>query len=325
MNACNGNAIEVKTTRRSRQTSSPCQRASITAFLWLLLLLISGQANASEPKPRVVWADVVLPPYHHIPDGPWKNLGITDGISAMLMQQMPGFEHERKIMSGEALFNWFKKRPNVCNPAFKKTKERESFLYYSIPSVFIPANGIAFLSKNTSHFGKKCASLQSLLRDPHLKIGISRERAYGKAIDNLLKANSGQLNMVRVSMGGSTDRLLEMILRERIDYALGYAVEFGFFTLQLESQSKIKFLPICEASGYTYSHIVCSKTPEGKKIIHSVNQALLKLRPQQDYRQIIERWLTPDFIPSYRTAYDRQFLTKTGTSQSDSPVTDTDE
>lgn len=102
--------------------------------------------------------------------------------------------------------------------------------------------------------------------------------------------------------------LLRMLLTDRVDYVLGYAVEFGYVGKELGIIDQLRFLPLEETGDYTMSCVACSKTAQGKRIIERVNEVLLKMRPTERYRSFTERWLDKEIIPEYRKAYDDMFL-----------------
>ncbi len=129
-----------------------------------------------------------------------------------------------------------------------------------------------------------------------MTLGIVSGRSYGEGVDAILEDKKGAKNIFSMYSQDSYGRLVDMLMSDRVDYILGYAVEFGYKVRKDEiEEGKIKFFPIKEAGVYSMSHVVCSKTPAGKAIIDDVNKVLLKWRPMDKYRSFVERWLDKDY------------------------------
>ncbi len=262
-------------------------------------------------KDTIHWFDVDLPPYHHIELGPWKDKGITDQITKILNENLTGFEIDRDIITVKRLFLMLEENMDGCNPSVKWTKERSEILYFSIPSVFAPSNGIAVRKDDGNFLREKKVSLAQLFKNENLTLGITGIRAFGTTIDpivNLYKESS----RIYVLAGTNTyDRLIQMMLDERIDYVLGYAIELGHVAKKNNVQDKVRFLPLTETAQYTVSCIACNKSAQGKKIIETVNKVLKKIRKTEQYRAIIENWIGKDSLFEYRKAYAKIFINST--------------
>ena len=101
-----------------------------------------------------------------------------------------------------------------------------------------------------------------------------------------------------------------MLLHNRVDCVLGYAIENGYIIRKMDLKNKILFKALKETKGYTMSNIACSKTNEGKRIIERLNKVLIRVRPTKEYRSSFEFWLDKNIIPNYRWAYKKYFLTQ---------------
>lgn len=280
----------------------------IFVFFTIAIILVFGNPIKSFAQDSIQWVDVVLPPIHHINEGIWKGEGISDNIIKLMIEKLDDFEHTQKIQPLKRVLMTLKLETNACNPSFKKNPDRESYMYYSIPSVFIPGHGITVRKKDLHLFGDPPVSLGKLLKTKKLRLGIAGGRSYGKGIDLILEKFKNEKHINRRAAQDSYGKQVEMMVAGRIDYVLGYSTEFGYIKMKMGNTDQIKFLTIKEADPYSITYVACSRTEQGKKIINRVNEVLLKERPTERYRSFVERWLDKSIIPEYRKAYNDLFL-----------------
>ena len=264
-------------------------------------------------KESIQWVDLALPPVHHIEEGIGQGEGISDNIIRLMMEKINDIDQELLIQPGNKMMLSLATKKNVCNPSFKKTPQREAFLHYSIPSVFMPNHGIAIRKKDIDKFGDPPVSIKKIMQNSKLRLGASIARSYGKKVDDIIKLHKGNmaLGFLSFNKDNSYRRLITLLAEGQVDYILGYPLEFSYIEQQLGINDQILFLPIQETKPYSMTYVVCSKTKQGKKFIEKVNSVLMKERPTESYRSFIEKWLDPATIPAYRNDYDRDFLTNT--------------
>ncbi len=181
-------------------------------------------------------------------------------------------------------------------------------MHFSIPSSFVPSNGITVRSDDLKLFNKNGISLTELLKNQTLTLGVLGSRSYGRNLDRIIKLHREEDNVDELYIEDSYSGLVNMLLLGRVDYVLGYALEFGYKLRKDNLQNRIRFLSVREAGDYGMSHLVCSKTPQGHNIITKVNKVLLRMRPTERYRSFMEKWIDPSIIPEYRKKYNDVFL-----------------
>lgn len=261
----------------------------------------------------VTWMEVEFPP-GYIHEGPLKGQGYEDVITRIIMENLPEYRHDKMMGNLARMYHEFKQGRKVCNTALFKTPERLEFMVFSIPSTFTLPNGLITLKKRHARF-KNASRLQLAdLLETDIRLGVSRDRSYGKAIDAVLQ-KTGASDRVFVHSGKDVfESLLKMLLTDRIDCMLGLPEEVMFVAEKMEVKDKIVTIALLENDGNYNAwlgHVACSKTPWGEKIIERINQILIKERPTERYRNAYERWLDENHIQLYRSLYDQIFL-KTG-------------
>lgn len=288
------------------------ERAIVSLFISFFSLFASFFLSASPAAAldAVTWMEVEFPP-GYIHQGPLQGQGYEDVITRILMENLPGYRHDKMMGNLARMYHEFKQGRRVCNVALFKTPERQTFLHFSIPSTFTLPVGLITLKDRLHLFGNAAEiRLESVLRTD-LRLGISRGRSYGKAVDTVLKEAAGAAPIFVHSGKDVFESLMRMLLSDRLDYLLGLPEEVLYVAEKMGVRDRVATIALKETQG-TYDawlgHVACSKTPWGAEIIRRIDAILRKERPTDRYRSAYERWLDENQIPRYRELYDRIFL-----------------
>ncbi|MGE4560480.1 MAG: ABC transporter substrate-binding protein, partial [Desulfobulbus sp.] len=157
-------------------------------------------------------------------------------------------------------------------------------------------------------------SLDAVLGNGNLMIGLVKDRSYGKRLDEVLKRHQGQANLVEFTGQELSLNLFKMLLLGRLDGLIGLPEEALYQAEQMGIRDQIITLSLTE-NFHNYdgwmSCVACAKNPWGKSVIENVNKVLLEQRASERYRAAYERWLDPNGIVAYRRAYREVFLKAT--------------
>lgn len=282
--------------------------------LLVLLTLLRGVAIAATPKENIVWMEAVFPPFF-IQSGPLQNQGYGDTITQLLQQALPEYSHEEVTTNITRHFYKFKQGEHVCSVGLYKTPEREAFMYFSMPS-FITLPPVIIVKKdNLGKFNQQTTvSLDAVLSNANLMIGLVKDRSYGITLDEVFKRHQGQTNVVEFTGQELSLNLFKMLMLGRLDGLIALPEEALYQAEQMGIRDQLVTLSLSE-NQHNYdgwlSAVACSKTPWGKGVVDRVNQALLQLRPTEEYRAAYERWLDANSIIHYRHAYGEVFLKNT--------------
>lgn len=288
------------------------------AAIAILLLGAFLKFYPAFAKEEIHWVDVNIPPYHHIETGdlelfsetPEPHEGITDRLLHLLTDALPQYTHKRSIVPTARLLSFMEKGDNVCNPAMKITPERKEYIVFSQrPSIIAPSNGITIRAEDQNLFGEPPVSLETLLKNPNLVLGIEFGRAYGPNIDQLLTQYKASDSVYKRFSSPAYFGLIKMLMHKRVDYVLGFPMEFSYVKHTRKLTQDIVFLPLKEPKEFSYSYVGCSKTATGRQLIAEIDTALAGIRKSEDYRDAIERWLPPVLHKSFRQHYQDEFLT----------------
>ncbi|MDD2467832.1 MAG: TIGR02285 family protein [Desulfobulbus sp.] len=289
-------------------------KAALSAFVLCIGLLLLTAPQRGWTKDNLIWMEAVLPPFF-IQSGPNVEQGYGDAITHVLQQHMPGYNHEEINTNITRHFYMFKQGDQVCSVGLYKTPEREEFMYFSMPS-FITLPPVIIIKKdNIAKFNNKTTvSLDAVLADGNLMIGLAKDRSYGNTLDDVFSRHQGQANLVEFTGQELSHNLFKMLMLGRLDGLIGLPEEALYQAEQMGIRDQFLTLTLSE-NLHNYdgwmSCVACSKTPWGKNVIDSVNQVLLEQRPTEQYRAAYERWLDPNSIAAYRRAYAEVFLQTT--------------
>jgi len=288
-----------------------CAVALITVLPCILVVLLAQPAAA---KDTITWMEVSMPPYF-IQEGPEKQQGYGDVVSAILQEQLPEYEHLEVVTNVTRHFHKFKQGEKVCSVGLYKTPEREAFMHFSIPSFLtLPPVLITTKNKLDDFGGRSSIKLDDILRNKKFIIGLSKDRSYGVQIDAILDQHKNRENLIVYAGQELSANYFKMLLLNRLDGLIGLPDEAMYHAEKMGLRDQLATLIIEEnQQGFTgwLCAVGCSKNEWGRAVIDKINAILLEQRPTSRYRGAYERWLDANSLARYRAVYQEIFLSTT--------------
>lgn len=282
------------------------------SLLWMLFLLLCDIPVALA-KDRITWMEVDFPPFL-IHDGELKGLGYGDVGSAILMENLPQYEHEKVLANLSRQYKEYKEGSRVCTVGLFKNEERKKFMYYSIPIFFsLPNHLIVLKEKQKELGGMSSVKLEDVLKNNQLIIGHSSNRSYSSEIDDVLAQYGNASNTFQYeSRGDFTTSFFRMLVKGRVDAIIAAPEEVLYQAEMLGLRDKLASIAIEENSIQAWlSYVTCVKNDWGRQVIDRVNKVLLEQRPTERFRAAYERWIDEGRIDQYRKLYKEKFLSVT--------------
>ncbi|HPR36962.1 MAG TPA: TIGR02285 family protein [Spirochaetota bacterium] len=267
---------------------------------------------ASYPENmKITWLESSFEPFT-ITSGEYKGKGMVDQITGILQSELPQYTHERKIANPARIIHEISTGGNVCSVAFIKTEDRMKIMYFSKhPTVFGMPHCVTVLKSKISRFNNgNTVSLEKLMMNNKLKLGIVKGRSYGRRIDRLLKNNKKNNNIYIRHGSDLYEGLFKMLKYGRVDYVLGYPAEAFFLAKKLGIDSEIVNIGIQESDQYSYGYFVVPKNNWGEQLIKEIDLILGSKRKENNYIEAMEYWLDPNSKSTFRRAYYNDFLKK---------------
>jgi uncharacterized protein (TIGR02285 family) len=150
----------------------------------------------------------------------------------------------------------------------------------------------------------KRLSLQTLFENDYGVLAVTKERSYGKFLDNIIKQFEKSDNIQLRSTLEQKSSAFSMLGADRVDFLIEY-LESEDTT---EDMHNIVEVPLGKIPEMVFGHVACAKTEWGAKAIKAINKAIVKLRPTVEYRRAYERTLNADQAKTYRKKYSEEFL-----------------
>jgi uncharacterized protein (TIGR02285 family) len=258
--------------------------------LVLLLFGLSGHAAAAEPV--VHWLLSDLAPFR-ILSGPAQGQGSSDLMEKMLMAQLPQYQHRsrfvsferREVLHGDASALY-------CSFGILNNAKRQRQMLMSVPAgVVMP---VALATVADSKLDQELQQLQVPVVD--LQQLVSRQRYLG-----LLESGRGYpqlIDQARTIPGGLLgdhsaidQNPVDLLLGGRVDYLLEYPHRVNFLlNSSKQPTATLHFYLLAGDDSYQTTYVACSKHPAAPKLINDINQQLVKLWANPEYKQKMLSW-----------------------------------
>jgi uncharacterized protein (TIGR02285 family) len=278
----------------------------------VLLIAMLAPPALAQPKETLVWLKRDLPPLF-IFEGPKKGLGIIDQLLTKLIAGMPQYQHSVMRVNRARGLQMLHEPSLTCDAALNWSKERESWIAFSIPVFRAMSNGLAVRRVDREVLAPFIkdgeVDLAALLSTGSVTLGIVAERNYGEFLDALLKQAPPKALTLHYG-NDALGSLLQMQRLGRLRLLLGYRPEIRYQAQQQGiEEDELQFYPIRGTGKYLSGYIGCTDTPQGRQVIAEINQ-LLRTLPRDYLSEAYAAWLDPEsrreYLEASRTFFERQ-------------------
>ena len=278
----------------------------------VLLIAMLAPPALAQPKETLVWLKRDLPPLF-IFEGPKKGLGIIDQLLTKLIAGMPQYQHSVMRVNRARGLQMLHEPSLTCDAALNWSKERETWIAFSIPVFRAMSNGLAVRRVDREVLAPFIkdgeVDLAALLATGSVTLGIVAERNYGEFLDALLKQAPPKALTLHYG-NDALGSLLQMQRLGRLRLLLGYRPEIRYQAQQQGiEEDELQFYPIRGTGKYLSGYIGCTDTPQGRQVIAEINQ-LLRTLPRDYLSEAYAAWLDPEsrreYLEASRTFFERQ-------------------
>jgi uncharacterized protein (TIGR02285 family) len=237
---------------------------------------------------KIAWASLDFPPFQ-IVDGPHRGSGSFDGLRDLLVREIRDAEHETVTMTFARREDELRNGARLCSPGMFRTPVRERYLVYSTPALIHLDNRLVFLGRNASRFPPGAeVDLEKVFKDRRLVGGIIAGRSFAPNIDASIRRHAGSRNIeMRASKPA---QLIELLLSGKIDYTIMFPHEAAFLEQQAGHSGLLGNRPIAGTPPYIVTHVACTRSEWGERVVARVNRVIGEQRNLPEYRQFSERW-----------------------------------
>ncbi|MCO4798399.1 MAG: hypothetical protein KC484_04240 [Colwelliaceae bacterium] len=227
---------------------------------------------------------------------------------AIILTHLSTLEVNLKEGNFSHVISYMENNPKTCIRNIIKTPEREQYLYFSKPQLILLGKRMFFSHKFADFFKISKPEVLSFSELSELKpdfiLGIEEGRSYGIDLDAMI-AQLPDKNKYLKSKDDEEGLLFSMLYRQRIDVLLASPSSMKFFGRKFQIDQSFESSAIAELSPILKSHIVCSKTPEGKAIIKQFDLAIEEAYQDPTYFQTLINWVAYENHDIYRKYYNK--------------------
>ena len=261
---------------------------TIVRSLILMLAGLSGQALAKDPV--IYWLMSDLAPFL-ILSGPAQGQGSSDLLEKMLIAQLPQYQHRsrfvsferREVLHGDASMLY-------CSFSILSNPKRQQQMLMSVPSGVLMPVALATVSNSTldQQLAKQhVVDLAQLVRQQRYLGLLESGRGYPKLIDDA-KAIPGSLLGDHSAIDQNP---VDLLLAGRVDYLLEYPHRVNFLlNSSKHADAKLNFYLLAGDDKFQTTYVGCSKHPQAPQLIKDINQQLVNLWSNNEYRQKMLSW-----------------------------------
>jgi uncharacterized protein (TIGR02285 family) len=279
-------------------------RRALCAMAGVLLITVMALPALAQPKETLIWLKRDLPPLF-IFEGPKKGQGIIDQLLTKLIADMPQYRHSVMKVNRARGLQMLHEPSLTCDAALNWSKERETWIAFSIPVFRAMSNGLAVRRVDREVLAPFIkdgeVDLAALLATGSVTLGIVAERNYGEYLDALLKQAPPKALTLHYG-NDALGSLLQMQRLGRLRLLLGYRPEIRYQAQQQGiAEDELQFYPIRGTGKYLSGYIGCTDTPQGRQVIAEINQ-LLRTLPRDYLSEAYAAWLDPESRSEYLEA-----------------------
>lgn len=281
---------------------------TIRNWIGCLLVIINTSVSASDV---VVWFTDDKKDIELLSTDNTYSIG-SDTLK-LLLNSISEFEVHLKYASLSRIDTQLKTTQNSCVANRIKTRSREAENVFSLPLSIHPLAKLYFLENNIitpsnliNHKGE-LLSISALSNVNSEKVlGLTRGVSYGKIIDEQLglikPENIAFFNSdARYSMG------LKLLSDSLVDLYLAYPSQIKTLGKRGKGNLQVVSLPIHQKNQFLITHVACSDSSLGEKVVSIINNKLIELYGSDKH---IQAHLThlPVLEHSHFTQYYQNFF-----------------
>ena len=283
------------------------RKTTLIAFLAAWVITFSSQPAFA--KESITWMASDYPPLA-IAEGPRKDMGIGDLMARLLARHLPEMDHRYERANLKRMVAELEAGHQVCVPGLIKTEERERTMHFTrLPLLLLTPVSLIIRKQDRSLYGEgDRVSLEELIRNRTLRLGLVDGISYGKEIDAIINRHKEEKHLYFDRSSGLIRGRLLMIASKRLDYTISYPWMAEYLAEELGLSGQLTAVKLRESTTPIIWHVACSKSEWGLSRIKEIDEVLLQLRPTPEYRSIAETWMPKESLSEYRRLYDEVFL-----------------
>lgn len=223
--------------------------------------------------------------------------GFGDAVLNWLQAQLPaGYSHETRRLPLARLLKTMESRQVItCTSNLLRTPAREAQFLISRDVMRMPALGLVVRDGESSAFhalrdDRGMVGFRRLLQQSELEGAINENRAYGAALDALLRDPGVTAPLIRLP---KTSNMVSMLAANRVDWILLYPFEAVWQARQEQPVPALSTLAIAEIPSFNRGGVTCSRAPGAERLVAAIDD-LIARHPDEPWLTPMYEWLDPE-------------------------------
>lgn len=245
---------------------------------------VQPQAQAPHPsqiqlqhptQPAVIWLSSYFAPVNVPVEGKPGN-GIADKVTEYIVANWPEARHQFVRANPGRIWQMIRQGEAMCSTAALRTPEREKQAYFRDvfysppPQLIIRPEALEQVRLNEQ--GQ--VDPAELMNNPDLRGLLVRQRAYGPAVDQVLRQVGNRLNVEQIAAPSNGSGMLKMVSRGLADYMIEYDITLAYAMTRDPALGQLKVLPLKGAENFVVTGIACPRNAWGLATIRKIDAIL---------------------------------------------------
>jgi uncharacterized protein (TIGR02285 family) len=276
-----------------------------------LIALLNGVSCFSQAQDNIIYWQTYDSAPGFIQSGEFKGQGFVQKVLAQTIAKMPDYQHEMPLTSLARSLEDIRLGKQVCHPSLLITPERREYIHFSDYMGFNPTHRLilrrSFPAAQTPNVP---INIAQHLSNRKMSFAFIKGRSFGQEIDEFIAKLNPHNRMVLLT-SGNHEALFGLIANERVDAAIAYPFELGFFSKnQPAAGQSLVALEIEGVPPYIAGSVGCPKNQWGANVIVRINEILKEIKPTEEYKQALTTWWEAERQrDAFEYFYQQHFLT----------------
>lgn len=276
---------------------------------FFLLSVLSLHSFSSETKETIHWQTYHLPP-GSIRLEPNKYQGFVDKVLALVIKEMPNYDHSFPTTSLARAIADLKGQKKVCHPGLLVSEERKQYIHFSQGSVVHPTNRLVGLKGSLDNLlVNGIVDLNNFPQDA--TFALVKNRVYSAGYEEFAKHDINKEQLVAISLT-KVDALFYLVGSKRVDFTIAYPFELEYFrNTHDDAEDNLMTYRLPNTPAFSIGHIGCPKNAWGKKVIAEIDKVLDRIKSTEEYKKAMTSWWEKEAdTDEFQRFYKESFLKK---------------
>ncbi|ALS99781.1 hypothetical protein AT746_16915 [Lacimicrobium alkaliphilum] len=249
------------------------------------------------------------------------SMGIKEATFAMLRESLPEIDIRVIPANNIRALQMLEDNPAACAGNKILSKDRAERFYASeLPQTVFP--GLRLYTRKDASVTAELQAMQQgnvlslplvLDKMSERQFGVVGGRRYSDEIDSILLEPSWRQKVWIRTASDMGAGMMDMLLSGRISALLEHPNSAFHYHQQLNSYVELQSFALAQAPDRALGYILCSKTPEGKRLSKLLSDAIATLSQTREYLQVHLDWLPQQDKDAYLHLYNQVYGTNFST------------